>query len=75
MREDILIVLLNLLVFLICCKPVVGYYRCDGTPDFSLAPPSPSNTKFMLRIVGNPHLYVPGEKYSGKSEDYHGVCA
>lgn len=54
-----------LLFFLNFALEFVGSYKCDRTPEGHIAPKTPADNRFRLKISGNPDKYVPGEGYTG----------
>lgn len=45
---------------------LVAAARCDREPEGRMAPKSPADGRFRIKVSGNPDKYVPGEVYTGK---------
>lgn len=53
-------------VYLICLNLKYAFtIKCDRTPEGFSANKSPSDGRYLLKIVGNPERYDPGETYTG----------
>lgn len=40
--------------------------KCDRSPEGVTTSQSPADGRFKLRILGDPHSYVPGENYTSE---------
>ena len=60
------LVLLVLIGTVLIATQSVGGLKCNRVPDGSTAIKSPADGRFLIRIIGNPVKYTPGESYNSE---------
>lgn len=60
------LVLLVLIGIVLTATQSVGGLKCNRVPDGSTAIKSPADGRFVIRIVGNPQRYNPGDSYNSE---------
>lgn len=60
-----------ILILCNCINLITSAPKCDRVPEGTVAPRSPPDGRFRLRITNDPQYYIKGETYNSNSFIFH----